>query len=138
MLTNEPTTPSYEKVVNDILMDLKITNHMMKGKHVEPSVLVLSSILQEADLDSIMRKCMVQMFYAILCYTPFNEAWAHDTQNPHLMMDSFRKLRTKSVKNFLAVIMAAIPTDIYCLEALKTVVTRHRLILVNYYRARWL
>ena len=105
---------------------MKVTEHLMKGaKQVDTSVLVLSSILYEANLNDIMRKCMVQMMYAMLVYTPFEAAWARDCRNPSMMMDAFKDLRRKSVKNFLTVILTAIPETVLKGEALRTVITRN-------------
>ena len=124
MLGDEPSTPSYDKLINDLLVDMRITNHLSKGKHIPAPILALSSILYEAGLENVMRKCMAQMFYAMIVYTPFNAPWARDHSNPNLMMDAFRHLRQKSAKNFITVMLTALPASFYGLQALNTVVTR--------------
>ena len=131
MLTNDPKRPSYDKVINTILMDLKITNHLMAGtKKVDTSILVLSSILYEADLQDIMRKSMAQMMMAMLAYTPFNAAWARDAgHDASTMLSAFVGLRQKSVKNFLVNLLTAVPQDVLKSDALHRVITRK---IVNY------
>ena len=131
MLTDSPKRPSYDKVINTILMDLKITNHLMAGtKEIDTSILVLSSILYEADLQEIMRKSMIQMMLAMLAYTPFNAAWSRDAgHDAETMMDAFIGLRQKSVKNFLVHLLTAVPQDVLKSEALHTVITRNVLII---------